>query len=151
MTHAYNKYYLDDAMRNLGEAFDYVANICNLQLDEFIDMFIASGLAKQFGNGVAKYVSGMSGMELVLEIADNLGMAMQPVEISVEYECSPEYWCGWILAYYQWYTGVSFKSIKQHISMKEILKLYPVLHEASEDKLVDTLNLMIMRDDNATR
>lgn len=44
MTHAYDKEYLDDAMRNLGEAIDYVVNACHLNMDFFMDMFIASGL-----------------------------------------------------------------------------------------------------------
>lgn len=51
--------------------------------------------------------------------------------------------CGWALAYYQWYTGRSFKSIDRHVSVNEVLKLYPTLHEASEDKFVDTINVII--------
>lgn len=35
MMHAYNKQYLDDAMRNLGEAFDYVANACKMDMVNF--------------------------------------------------------------------------------------------------------------------
>ncbi|MGN1084728.1 MAG: helix-turn-helix domain-containing protein, partial [Lachnospiraceae bacterium] len=54
-------------------------------------------------------------------------------------DCSAAYWCGWILAYYQWYTGKSFKNIQKLISMDEIARLYPALHEASEDKFVEVL------------
>ena len=69
----------------------------------------------------------------------------------MEYECSPEYWSGWILAYYQWFTGRSFKNIAQYISMEEVLKLYPTLHEASEDKFVDTVNKIICRKNPPTQ
>lgn len=151
MSYAYNKMYLDDAMRNLGEAFDYAANDSGMDLDFFLDMFIAGGLAKQFGAGVPKYVAGMSGVELVYEVVDRSGMQCSFPEIRVEYERSPEYWCGWILSYYQWKTGRSFKNIRQYISMEEIRKLYATLHEASEEKFVDTVNKIISRKEEVTR
>lgn len=151
MTHAYDKEYLDDAMRNLGEAIDYVVNACHLNMDFFMDMFIASGLARQFGLGVPKLVCGMSGTELVWEVIGKSGMDIELPEARIEYECSSEYWCGWILAYYQWYTGRDFKNIKKNISMKEIDKLYPTLHEASEEKFVDTINCIIQRKNSPTR
>lgn len=49
MTRAYNEQYLDEAMRNLGEAFDYAAHGCNMELDDFLNLFIAGGFARQFG------------------------------------------------------------------------------------------------------
>lgn len=150
MIHAYNEQYLDDAMRNLGEAFDYASNICNIDLDEFVDTFIAGGIAEHFASGVPKYVAGMSGIELVWEVIGQSGQVRELPDYGVEYDCSPEYWCGWILAYYQWYTGRSFKNIRQHISMCEILKLYPTLHEAAEEKFVDTLNRRIRRNNPPT-
>lgn len=145
MIHAYDKKYLDDAMKNLGEAFDYAVNICKMEADEFADIFIAGGLAEQFGSGVPKYVSGMSGTELACEIIERSGKTMKFPEAVTAYNYSPEYWCGWILAYYQWHTSCSFKSIKQHVSMTEILKLYPTLHEASEKKFADILDNIIKR------
>ena len=146
MTYAYNEQYLDDAMKNLGEAFDYAANYCNIDLDKFMEMFITVGLAEQFGSGVPKYISGMSGTELVWEVVNCSGQERELPAPAIEYDYSPEYWCGWILAYYQWRTGRSFKNIMQHITMREILKLYPTLHEASEEKFVDNLNRMILRE-----
>lgn len=151
MMYAYNQNYLDDAMRNLGEAFDYATNDCKMELDEFVDLFVASGLAQQFGSGVPKYVSGMSGTELVWEVIAQSGKMTELPESAISYDCSPEYWCGWALAYYQWYTKRSFKNIKQHISMNDILALYPTLHEAAEQKFVDTVNVIIHRNDATTQ
>ncbi|MBQ9119316.1 MAG: helix-turn-helix transcriptional regulator [Lachnospiraceae bacterium] len=151
MMHAYDEQYLNDAMRNLGEAFDYAANDCKMKLDEFADIFIAGGIAEQFGSGVPKYVSGLSGTELVWDVLERSGLKRELPEAGMGYDFAPEYWCGWILAYYQWYTGRSFKNIKQHISMEEILKLYPTLHEAAEEKFVDTVNRMIRRSNPATK
>ena len=143
MPYAYDIKYLDDAMKNLGEAFDYVANDCGISMDYFADMFINSGLARQFGLGVPKYVAGMSGVELVWEVMRSLNLDVELPEPELVYDLSLEYWCGWILAYYQWNTGRSFKDIMKNVSMSDIFKLYPTLHEASEEKFVDTVNRMI--------
>ncbi len=145
MCYAYDEKYIDDAMRNLGEAFDYAYNYCGIQLDEFMDMFITSGIASQFEDGNPKFVSGMSGIELVWDVVSRTGKKLDMPEQLVEYEHSREYWSGWILAYYQWNTGRSFENIRKYISIKEILKLYPTLHEASEEKFVDTINVIIER------
>lgn len=151
MMHAYDKNYVDDAMSNLGEAFDYAVNECNLKPDEFLDMFITVGVAGQFGEGTPKYVSGMSGTELVWEVFNRAGLKRRLPEAGCDLERSPEYWCGWILAYYQWYTGKSFKQIKQYLSMEEISKMYGTLHEASEDNFVDAIDRKLQGMDNQTK
>lgn len=151
MIHAYDKDYLDDAMQNLGEAFDYAVNACNIGIDKFMEMFIVSGFSEQFEKGTPKIVSGMSGTELVMEIVAKAGLIYDFPEPQVEYDYSPEYWCGWIMAYYQWYSGRTFKNIVGYITMKEVRKLYPTLHETAEEKFVDTVNAIIKRKSDFTR
>ncbi len=148
---AYDEMYLSDAMRNLGEAFDYSANVLHIPMDGFLDMFIISGIAEQFAGGVPKFVSGLSGTELVWEVLDRTGGDFELPAPQTEYDCSPEYWCGWILAFYQWNTGKSFKEIKTYLPMSEIYKLYPTLHEASEEKFVDTANAILVRKNLPTK
>lgn len=151
MIHAYDEIYLTDAMKNLGEAFDYSANILNIPMDEFLDMFIISGIAEQFANGVPKYVSGLSGTELVYEILYRTEKKNDFPKQQLEYDYSPEYWCGWVLAYYQWSTGKSFKDIREYLPMSEIYKLYPTLHEASEEKFADVANAVLSRKNPSTK
>lgn len=148
---AYTENYLSDAMKNLGEAFDYAVNLCRLVPDTFMELFIASGYADRFGKGNPKVVSGLSGTELVMEVAVKSGKLIDFPEAQIEYSCSSEYWCGWALAYYQWYTSRSFRDIHNNISMREVLKLYSTHHEASEDKFVDTVNAVIRRKNNPTK
>lgn len=145
MIHAYDNHYLDDAMKCLGEAMDYAANSCQMNMDSFLELFIGTGYAEQFAAGVPKYVSGVSGTELVMDVLIKSGTDIAFPQAQIDYDYSPQYWCGWILAYYQWYTGRSFKEIQKHITMQEIEKLYPTLHEASEKKFVDTVNRMIRK------
>ena len=151
MIHAYDNQYLDDAMKCLGEAMDYAVNGCQMNMDSFLELFIGTGYAEQFEAGVPKYVSGVSGTELVMDVLTKSGMGMDFPQARIDYDCSLEYWSGWILAYYQWYTGRSFKEILKHITMQEIEKLYPTLHEASEKKFVDTVNRMIRKKNPITR
>jgi DNA-binding XRE family transcriptional regulator len=148
---AYDSNYLFGAMANLGEMADYAVNACNLYLDDFWDLFLVTGFADQFGAGVPKIVAGLSGTELVWEVMKKAGDDREFPEPRTDYDCSPEYWCGWIMAYYQWYTGRSFKNIRRQISMEEVMKLYPTLHEASEDKFVDTLDHRFRRAQAPTR
>lgn len=143
MIHAYSVEYLDDAMRNMGEALDYAVNGCDMAADAFMELFLVSDLAVQFETGVPKVVSGMSGTELVWEVLRQSGLEMEFPDPQVEYECSAQYWCGWILAYYQWYTGRNFKNIHSYISMEEIEKMYPALHESPEEKFIDVVNKRI--------
>lgn len=151
MIHAYDDQYLDDAMICLGEAMDYVANICQIEMDRFLELFIGTGYAEQFGAGVPKYISGLSGTELAMDILTKSGIYNTFPQAKIEYSYSPQYWSGWILAYYQWYTGRSFKEIQKYITMQEIEKLYPTLHEASEKKFVDTVNRIIRKKNPPTR
>ena len=151
MMHAYDEIYLNDAMRNLGEAFDYSATVLAIPMDDFLDMFIISGIAEQFALGVPKFVSGLSGTELVWEVLNRTKKNVDLTSPQTEYDYSPEYWCGWILAFYQWNTGKSFKEIKGYLPMSEIYKLYPTLHEASEEKFVDVANSILKRKNIATK
>ncbi len=151
MIRAYDKVYLEDAMRNLGEAFDYVSSHLKITLDDFLDLFIASGIAEQFGRGVPKFVSGLSGIELAMEVLTKAGKDLTFPESDVKYSFSSEYWCGWILAYYQWYSGRTFKNISKYLSMEDVEKLYPTLHEAAEEKFVDTVNSIIRRQNPPTQ
>lgn len=114
-------------------------------------MFLVSDLAEQFAKGTPRVVSGMSGVELAMEVVRKSGADAELPDAEAEYDRSPEYWCGWIVAFYQWYTGVSFREMSQIVSMTEIRKMYPTLHEASELKFVDTVNAIARRSKPPTK
>ena len=120
-------------------------------MDDFLDMFIISGIAEQFADGVPKFVSGLSGTELVWEVLSRVNRNVDFPSPQTEYNYSPEYWCGWILAFYQWNTKKSFKEIKKYLPMSEIYKLYPTLHEASEEKFIDVANSILERKNLPTK
>ena len=151
MIHAYDSQYLDNAMECLGEAMDYAANDCKIPMDQFVDLFIGTGYASQFAAGVPKVIAGRSGTELAMDVMTKAGIDIVFPDAQVTYDCSPQYWCGWILAYYQWNSGRDFSMIHKDISMIQIEKLYPTLHEAHEQKFADILNQMIRKKNPPTR
>ena len=132
MIHAYNEIYLDDAMYTLAEVFSYVPNA--RRADVLLEHFIMSGIAYQFGKGNPRYLN-MPPQALFYEI---VGDSM-PLIYPKGYERSPEYWCGFVLAYYQWYTGLGFEQIGRWLSPSRIISMYNPLHEASLDKFVEVV------------
>ena len=143
MIHAYDEIYLDDAMETLGSAVEYAVLFCGMDGQEFLNLFIISGLSDEFGRGNVKYISGMSGIEfarLVLKICGKQCGDVQPLPY-VDYP--PEYWVGWILAFYQWYSGKSFEAICKRISYEDIRNVYGVLHEADPRKAADVFDRMM--------
>ena len=55
MTEECNNFVMEEAMNNLGDAFDYVVYDYNMDLDEFMDMFIVSGIAREYEYKNATY------------------------------------------------------------------------------------------------
>ena len=122
-----------------------------MDIEEFWKMFLVSGLADEFGKGSPKVVSGTSGTEMVYQVLDKAGIEEQEFPIQIEYARSREYWSGWILAYYQWLSGKSFKDIYAGMDMREIQRLYPTLHEAPEEKFVEVADRIIAENIKVTK
>jgi len=143
MTRAYDEIYLDDAMETLGSALEYAVLIAGVDGQEFIDLFIATEIASEFGKGNVTYISGMSGIELCRLIFQECGFSL-PEETEISHIDYPaEYWIGWILAYYQWYTGKNFSVICKRLKYADLFRLYGVLHEADPSKAVSVFDEMM--------
>lgn len=140
MTHAYDEMYLSDAMECLGAAVEYAVLSCNMDGQAFLDIFVTSSIANEFGKGNVKYISGMSGIELARHILSTCGIDVGEYMETTHINYPPEYWCGWILAYYQWYSGKSFVSICRQIKFQMLMDVYGVLHEADPRKAADVFD-----------
>ena len=146
MTHAYNRLYLEDAMNNLGTMLDCAVNAAQCNLVVFYEMFLSSGVASQMEAGNPRYLSGMSGMELMQLVLKKSSDKTMPVVDYVLFDRTPEYWAGWALAYYQWYSAYSFSFIQRNgLSISTVLSLYPTLHEADLSKFVQTADALIQQ------
>ena len=143
MTHAYDEMYVEGAMVRMGDMLEYACLDCDYDPDSFWSMFIRSGLARRFEIGDVSVVAGKSGPELaymVLSRADHRRNFPKP---KWREDRSDLYWCGWVLAYYQWDRDVTFSRIWDRISIRMLQKMYPVLHEADITKAVDEMDALM--------
>lgn len=138
MTHAYNEMYLAGAMRNMAVMTHYGVNVYGLKPDDFYDRFIRSGIADKIANGNPRYLAGLSGAELAERVITETGGCAPTTKITGQYSITPEYWAGWVLAYYQWYTAKSFSAMRSKgLSLSKAIKMYHPLHEADLSKFVE--------------
>lgn len=140
MTHAYQEIYLNRAQSILGDAFDHAVNTCGIPGSDFVKLFLVSSVSKRMENGEPAYVTGKSGIELVLDIvAETKGQELQ-IEPQVRFDRSKEYWIGWAVAYYQWYSDRKYHDIFKVVSFENLQNMYTPLHEADITKFVDIVD-----------
>lgn len=152
MIHAYPESYLSDAQQNLGTMFDFALRVLNYDEDKFFIYFIQSDIARKFEHANPKYIAGMSGIELcenVLKKIDSPSERLNfilPENFKTEY--GVEFWTGWILAYYQWYSALKFSDLLEYgLTPSEVSSRY-ILHEADVSKFVKTADKIILNNKN---
>ncbi len=130
MLRAYEEMYLDSSTRILGSAFEYAVEALGMDIDEFADCFVQSDISKQFASGNPAYIAGINGFELVVKVLKK----QDDVPLMPDYfeypDKSPEYWCGYVAAYFQWYSDESFTRIFRATRASELRKMYDLYHEA---------------------
>lgn len=139
MTHAYSESYLSDAKDRLSQFFDYLINDCGMKADWVASIFLSSGYAEQFERGNPAILAGMSGIELARAVTEATYRKKKLPEPGYSEGLSPEYWAGWALAEYQWYSGKRFKDIFEHVKLSEIIPMYSVYHEMDISKFIETM------------
>ena len=110
MARAYKKTYLNGAMRNLAVMLDCGVHKYGYPLEEFYQKFLSCEVSRQFAAGNPRYLVGMSGAELADSVVEASGGTILK-ENDGTYTVGPEYWAGWVLAYYQWLSRRSFASL----------------------------------------
>ena len=149
-TRAYNEAYLPYAMENLATMIDCGINQCGFPPQLFYRMFLTSGVASQIEKGNPRYLAGLSGAELASRVIE-LVAGESPKEIDGTFSISPEYWAGWVLAYYQWKSGKSFRLINDNgLDIEKIIALYHPLHEADLDKFASVADRIIAETVNSS-
>ena len=105
-------------------------------------------------NGEPLLLAGKSGIEIAAEVlAETTGKQFEAVSTE-RIERSEEYWIGWAVAYYQWYSSRRYIDIFKVLSYDDLKKMYYTLHEADITKFVDIAQERIkdyFRDTNLKR
>ena len=137
MTHAYQETYLSKAQAALGDAFDYAVNACQIPGADFVRLFSASTVSKRMENGEPSLLAGKSGIELAIEVVLKTTGKQLDAEPREHFGRSPEYWIGWAICYYQWFSARSYSDIFHVLSFDDLESMYYTLHEADISKFVD--------------
>ena len=137
---AYDEIYVDSAQNVLGHAVDFAVMTLGLEPNTFGDAFAVSGASKQFVAGNPAYVAGMNGCELARKVLEETGTPFADAEDAMYLDKSPEYWAGWALAYYQWFTGYSFMEILTAVPLEQIMAMYPTYHEMDVSQFVEQMD-----------
>lgn len=143
MTHAYQEMYLNKAQSVLGDAIDYAVNTCGISGNDFIKLFLASTICRRMENGEPTYLAGKSGIEIAREISFETTGKEITNEPQEHFGRSKEYWIGWAVAYYQWYSSRKYSEIFKVLSFEELQQMYYTLHEADISKFVDIADARI--------
>lgn len=140
MIHAYQEIYLNKAQSILGDAFDYAVNTCDIPCNQFVKLFLASSVCRRMENGEPAYLAGKSGIDIAAEVvSETMGkeLTQEPAD---KFGRSGEYWIGWAVAYYQWYSGRKFSEIFRAVTYDDLQQMYYTLHEADISKFVDIVD-----------
>lgn len=147
---AYPEAYVSGARERLGLALHYAVNACGIEGPWFCHLLAHSEAGRQFERGNPCYVAGMSGIELARAVlhgayggpdgtvAGNEDLPdLAPGYFSDGY--SAEYWVGWALGYYQWWSARPLRRILEETPYGELRSMYPSYHEMDVMRFVEAL------------
>lgn len=137
MMNAYSELYIEDAATNMGEYMDYMINVLHYEDDKAFEMFAYSETGRQFERGNPKYVTGMSGCEIAVQVIHNVYCRWQRIENEWNINRTAEYWMGWAIAQYQWKRGISFCQMIENGLTASCIKRQYILHEADISKFYE--------------
>ena len=140
---AYDKSYLSYAQSILGHAVDFATISLRIEPDVFGNAFAVSSVSEQFGNGNPRYIAGINGCELARQVLDETHVPYTDTDDAMYLDKSPEYWAGWALGYYQWFSSLSFMDILNAVPLSRIIEMYPTYHEMDIRQFTDHMDELL--------
>ena len=136
-TRAYQETYLSKAQSALGDAFDYAINTCHIPGPDFIKLFAASSVSRRMENGEPAYLAGKSGIEIAVDVLLETTGRQPEADPQEHFGRSREYWIGWAVCYYQWFSARSYSDIFTVLSYEDLANMYYTFHEADISRFAD--------------
>lgn len=134
--HPYPEELLEGVMSTLGKAFEFADKHLPGGLESFYDLFVNSAAARTLDGPDAQPKLGSSGIELVLSVCETstpggldtmlMNERRRPKELHERAK-----WCGKMLAYHQWDTASSLRTIAMYLSLADLYELYETERIAS--------------------
>ena len=137
MIRAYREIYLSKAQSAMGDAFDYAVNGCDIPGSDFIKLFVSSSICRRMENAEPQFLVGKSGIEIAIDVIFETTGRQPEEKLKYSSVRSPEYWIGWAVCYYQWYSTRNYRDLFQVLSFEDLRTMYDRLHEADITKFVE--------------
>ena len=130
------------AIELVAEMFEYAKCYYKLDCSKFFNLFNSSRISDKIYKLDMVYVYGKSSIELVAEICETQGEKIckgnDKTLINLSY-----YWLGIIVASYCFGKSISFKEFAERININDLLKLYGVMHEAPQMRMIDEIDSIL--------
>lgn len=140
MMHAYNSIYLSKAAKVLGNMLHMAVLEQGFDGNEYLKLFIQSGIASEIESGNPVFIAGKSGCETFYDVISKTTDFKIGDFVFETFERSDVYWVGYVLAHYQWYSSRSFKEILEVVSYDDFMCLYKTMHEVDMQKVYEVLD-----------
>lgn len=130
--------YIGDLQYNIGFMLGYAVYELNSEGSEFLDAFISTGVAEYIEEGDVRHISGYSGAELACKV-----LGTEPLDSPACQTCiseTREFWLGYYLSYYVWYSERSYSEVLDIITYTQLLDMYDRYHEMDLLQFCDTLD-----------
>ena len=127
------------ACDNFAVMTDYAVRWCGMDLRDFYNRFLQSGIAQAMEGGHPRFLYGLSGIELAIKVLENTGGSLpEDTSYSFPFDDPEYYWTGWVLFQYREHKGVSFLDIDINgLPVEKMRSLFNPLHEAPLSKLFE--------------
>lgn len=122
---------------------DFAVTTLSIDPNVYGNVLAVSESAKQFSEGNPRYIAGMNGCELARLILDDAGVSYRESADVMFLDKSPEYWAGWALAYYQWYTARPFMDLLRAAPLESIIRMFPLYHEMDLSHFVEQMDRLM--------
>lgn len=134
MIHAYNDFYLPIVQELMGNMIEIAVCIKKIPINEFMEKLLNSKYIEGIESGDPVIVCGKSPNELLGLLLDT-----DPINVYQDVFATPEYWCGYVLAYAGWYFNVSYKTILKYYDIENLLLDYFPFHEMDIRQIMDKI------------
>lgn len=140
---AYPSESLNHIMHEAGVLFELAGNIRNdySDIEVFTNHFVKSEVANGIEIQHPHYIEGSTGSEWYIEMLrmDNIHFEIDDFR-PVRYLPLNMYWCGWVIAYYQWLRNITFRMILPSGMITDLLQIYELYHEMDISHTVEFLD-----------
>ena len=120
--------------KTCNKGFSY-RNTCHMPGPDFVKLFTASSISRRMENGEPALLAGKSGIEIVVDVVLETTGKQLETEPQEHFGRSREYWIGWAVSYYQWFSARSYSDIFKVLSYEDLSNIYHTLHEADIKKI----------------